>query len=81
MSGRIAATIPLPEAASDVSDFMAEKSLVNDEAVRLDAPDVVVGVADSGVVPIEHAPDVGLRCHLLRLARVAVFIREVLPWA
>ena len=38
MSGRIAAILPLPALASEDSDDIVEKSLVNDEAVTLGVP-------------------------------------------
>src|ERR1700733_8951089 len=48
VSGRIAATLPLPDAASDLSAAMAEKSLVNDVAEMLGvaAADEVDDVAE-----------------------------------
>jgi hypothetical protein len=53
VSGRMAATLPLPEDARDVSDAIAEKSLVNADAEMLGAAAVVGGapvVAGAAVV-------------------------------
>jgi hypothetical protein len=48
VSGRIAATLPLPACVSDLSEFIAEKSLVNDvteiPGVALPPEDVVVAL-------------------------------------
>ena len=52
MSGRIAATLPLPAAVSDFSAFIAEKSFVNDVT---EMPGVAVPPEDVLVALVELA--------------------------